>query len=110
MIAEGWRLGIAGEFDTAIEMVQTFSGTAAGAEAFGQGAAAITLTPLLAKVGRFDEAMACSAAWPSFIGNEAEAAYIPACAGLLDEARRETKRLIEERASRLKATSRRLQR
>jgi class 3 adenylate cyclase len=41
--------------------------------------------------------MAYHEAWPAFLSTEGFAAYIPAAAGLMDEARRETQRLISER-------------
>jgi eukaryotic-like serine/threonine-protein kinase len=100
MIAEVWRLGMAGEFEAGVNANQAFLGTAAGAEPFGRGAAAVTVTPLLVALGRFDEAMAYREAWGSFLGTEGLAAYAPAVAGLMDEARRESQRLIAERAIR----------
>jgi eukaryotic-like serine/threonine-protein kinase len=99
MITEAWRLGMEGDYEAGVEVVQRFSSTAAGGEPFGHGAAGTTVTPLLARLGRFDEAMAYGAAWPAFLSTEGFAAYIPAVAGLMDEARRETQRLITERGT-----------
>ena len=58
----------------------------------------MTVSPLLARLGRFEEALAYREHWRAFLASEGMAAYIPAAAGLMDEARRETQRLVAERA------------
>jgi class 3 adenylate cyclase len=94
MITEAWERAIEGELETATEVVFAFLGTLAGAELWGQAAAATTLTPMLLRLGRFNEALEYREAWPAFFPSEGLAAYAPAVAGIPDEARREMQRLI----------------
>ncbi|MDP9238002.1 MAG: protein kinase [Chloroflexota bacterium] len=99
LITEAGRLALGGEFEAELDLVQRFTGTAAGAEPLGQAVAAATVSPLLARLGRFEEALAYRPAWGAFFAFEGVAAYIPAAAGLIDEARRETQRLVTERGT-----------
>jgi class 3 adenylate cyclase len=97
MTAEVLHLALAGEFEAGVEVIQRFAGSAAGVEPLGRAVAAAVVSPLLARLGRFEEALAYRQHWGTWLVSEGMAAYIPAAAGLLDEARRETQRLVAER-------------
>ncbi len=99
MIADVWKHRADGDIEGGVNVAYHFLGTAAGAEPFGQGAAAVNLTTMLATLGRLEEAMSFRDAWASFFSSEGLACYVPAVAGQLDEARREMHRLIAERGT-----------
>jgi class 3 adenylate cyclase len=90
------KLSREGAFEAALDTVDTVASSAAGDEPFAQGAMAMAKTYLLPPIGRIDEALAYREIWGSFLGSDTFAAYIPAMAGLLDEARRATRVLISE--------------
>ena len=89
---------LAGDLEAGVAAVDRFAGTAAGAEPYGHATAALVVTPLLARLGRFEETLAYRQFWDAFIQGDGLAAYIPASAGLMDEARRETRRLVADLA------------
>ena len=97
LLVEAPQLGLAGEFEAGVDVVHRFAVTAAGVELVGQGVAALVASPLLATLGRFEEALAHRQFWGAYVSGEGMSAYIPAVAGLMDEARRETQRLVSER-------------
>jgi class 3 adenylate cyclase/tetratricopeptide (TPR) repeat protein len=101
LISQAQQLALRGDIEAAVNLLQSFTATAAGAESVGQAVAAVIVTPLLSSLGRFEEALANRQFWAAFLPSEGQAAYIPATAGLIDEARRETQRLIVERAIRV---------
>ncbi|MDP9238936.1 MAG: protein kinase [Chloroflexota bacterium] len=94
MNAEAVRFALAGEYEAGLDTIQRFTGTAAGAEPFGQAMAAVTASPALVRLGRYEEALAYRPYWGAFLPSEGLAAYVPSAAGLMDEARSETQRLI----------------
>jgi class 3 adenylate cyclase len=97
---EAQWLALSGELQASVEAIERFAGSAAGVEPIGQASAANAASPVLTRLGRFEEALTKRAFWGTFAGYEGMAAYIPAASGLTDEARSETRRLIAERAIR----------
>jgi class 3 adenylate cyclase len=100
MALEVQWLALAGEVQAGVDAFQRFADSAAGAEPLGRAQLGIVASPLLARLGRFEDALAGRQFWGTFPTTEGMAAYVPASAGLIDEARRETQRLIVERAIR----------
>ncbi len=95
---EAQWFGLAGKFEAGVDLLRRYTASAESVESVQQTLAACYLSPLLARLGRFEEALAYRQSWGAFPATEGMAAYIPAVAGLVDEARHETHRLVAELA------------
>jgi class 3 adenylate cyclase len=99
MFAESQRHMLDGDLDEAIEIAERFrsSASALGIEVFGERMSAWAQGFALAMLGRAEDALVDRAAWDALLFGDAMVARLLAAAGHIDDARREVRRIIQER-------------
>ncbi|MEX2247913.1 MAG: protein kinase [Dehalococcoidia bacterium] len=90
------RLTREGAFERALDVADELARSVAGSDPFAQAAMAAYTPHAFVRLGRFEDALSSRDGWGAFPTTDGLAAYIPALAGHVDEARSEMRRLMRE--------------